>query len=280
VQDGGTTPRIGPDAGIVSRPDGQLPPSTDCADAARWIYLVDASSELLRFQPDSGVITSIGRISCPAGGAMPFSMAVDRRANAYVLHGDHRIYQVSTVDASCTSTAFAPDQHGLELFGMGFVSEAEGSTEESLYIAGGPELAIGTGSSTLARVALPGWTVSAPIGTLRGSPELTGNGEGELWAFMPDATPMTVGHIDRASARLVRQVDVSEIDPDGLGIAASWAFAFWGGRYYVFYMGLLDGSTGIYRVTPESGEVETVRVETGYRIVGAGVSTCAPTELI
>jgi hypothetical protein len=33
-------------------------------------------------------------------------------------------------------------------------------------------------------------------------------------------------------------------------------------------------------VTPETRTVEVVRRDIGYRIVGAGVSTCAPTQLI
>ena len=48
----------------------------------------------------------------------------------------------------------------------------------------------------------------------------------------------------------LQEIDVWSIDSTGFGGASAWAFAFWGGRYYVFYQGLLDSSTGIYRVTP------------------------------
>jgi hypothetical protein len=266
------------DGAMVARPDAPIVP--DCTEMARWIYLVDSDDALLRFEPDSGALTPIGTLSCPAGAASPFSMAVDRNANAYVLHDDHRIYRVSTTDASCTATTFAPDQMGFELFGMGFVSDAAGSASETLFIAGGPESGIGGGSSVLGRVDVASWTVSR-VNAVGGSPELTGTGAGELWGFFPDASPMAVRQLDKNSAATLRSIDVSSIDSTGLGLGASaWAFAFWGGRFYVFYQGVLDDSTGIYRVTPDTGTVEPVRTNIGYRIVGAGVSTCAPTELI
>ncbi|MDQ3035670.1 MAG: hypothetical protein M3Y87_24910 [Myxococcota bacterium] len=274
--DSGATPFE--DAAIV-RNDTGMRPSGDCTESARWIYLVDSGNALLRFEPDSGTLTPIGTLSCPSGGATPFSMAVDRSATAFVLHSDHRIYQVSTADASCTATTFVPNQVGFELFGMGFVSDSEGSTLEHLFIAGGPEAGIGGGSATLGRIDFPAWSV-ASIGPVTGSPELTGTGTGELWGFFPDSTPMSVREIAKSSGATLREIDVSAVDSSGFGLASAWAFAFWGGRFYMFYQGALDSSSGIYRVTPDTGVVETVRMNIGYRIVGAGVSTCAPTILI
>jgi hypothetical protein len=252
------------------------PPGTGgCADGAQWIYLVDASRSLLRYEPDSGAITRIGTLACTPS-ATPFSMAVDRNAVAYVLHTDGRLYQASTTDASCASTAFAPAQHGFELFGMGFVSDAPGSADETLFIGGGPESGIGSGRSTLGRIDAA-WRV-APVGPVLGSPELTGTGDAELWGFFPDASPMAVRLVDKATGGTLRELDVSALDRGARPTA--WAFAYWGGRFYVFLQTEADASTNIWRVTEETGVVERVRSDIGYRIVGAGVSTCAPTELI
>ncbi|AKF03004.1 hypothetical protein [Sandaracinus amylolyticus] len=267
--DGGGTP-------ITPRPDGST--ASSCVAQARWIYLVDSANALLRYEPDSGSLTSIGTLACPSSGT-PFSMAVDRNATAYVLHNDHRIYRVSTTDASCTATTFAPDQMGFELFGMGFVADASGSANETLFISGGPEEGIGSGRSVLGRIDVGSWTVSR-IGNVDGSPELTGTGTAELWGFFPDGDPMAVRQLDKTTAATITEIDVSSIDPSIIPTPAAWAFAFWGGRYYIFYQGAFDDSTGIYRVTPGSTNVETVRTDIGYRIVGAGVSTCAPTDLI
>src|SRR5690606_38109686 len=88
----------------------------DCIDEARWIYLLDSSEQLVRFEPDSMTLTVVGTLDCPVSGT-PFSMSVDRNATAWVLYDDGRIYHASTTDASCTATSFAPNQVGLERFG-------------------------------------------------------------------------------------------------------------------------------------------------------------------
>jgi hypothetical protein len=271
----GTTPPL--DLGSDPRDFGSTPPG--CATEAGWIYLVDRDYNLMRYEPDSDALTTIGALSCPAGAATPFSMAVDRNATAWVLYNDGNVYRVNVTDASCTASGFTPNQLGFEVFGMGFATESSGSTTETLYISGGPLSAVGAGSSTFGTLDTTTLTV-ASRGTLAGTPELTGNGAGELWGFFPDTTPMSVRQLDKTNGATMRIIDVAPIDSSGLGGAQAWAFAFWGGRYYIFYTGLLDTSTGIYRVTPDTGAVETVRTNIGYTIVGAGVSTCAPVILL
>jgi len=258
-------------------PDLGIPPSSCVADA-RFIYLVDSGNALLRFDPESRAITPIGTLAC-APGASPFSMAVDRNANALILHSDRRIYQASTSDASCAPTPYVPGAMGFELFGMGFVSDVAGGASETLYIAGGPEAGVGGGSSTFGAIRTADWSVST-LGPVAGSPELTGNGEAELWGFFPDAMPMAVRQLDKSTGATLREFDVSSIDTSFLPIPSAWAFAYWGGRYYIFYLGALGTSSSIFRLTPDTGAVEVVIPDTGYRIVGAGVSTCAPTILI
>ena len=136
--------------------------------------------------------------------------------------------------------------------------------------------AIGSGRSTLAYMTTADWTISG-IGPVTGSPELTGTGLAELWGFFPDASPMAVRQIDKTNGGTLREIDVSVVDTSGFGGAQAWAFAFWGGRYYIFYQGLLDTSTSVWRVDPTTSAVDPVQMDIGYRIVGAGVSTCAPT---
>ncbi len=265
------------DFGGDTRDLGYIP--SECSTDARWIYLVDRDYNLLRYEPDTDTMTVIGALACPTSTATPFSMAVDRNATAWVLYNDGNVYRVNVSDASCTASGFTPNQMGFEVFGMGFASNTAGSADETLYISGGPLTAVGAGSSTFGTLDTSALTV-ATRGTLTGTPELTGNGAGELWGFFPDTNPISVRQLDKASGATLSIVDARPVDPSGLGGAAAWAFAFWGGRYYIFYQGLLDTTTGIYRVTPETNTVETVRTNIGYTIVGAGVSTCAPVILI
>lgn len=269
------------DAGTGALPDGARPlpddagPPTDCAAEARWVYLVDDGNALLRFQPDDLSLTPIGTLDCGTA-VSPFSMAVTRDAVAWVLFQDGRLYHVSTIDASCTPTSFVPNQMSFELFGMGFVSDAAGSSAETLHISGGPSAGVGMGSSTLG--AIDGSSLSVrTIGALPGWPELTGTGAGELWGFFPDTMPRSVRQIDKTSGETPVTFPLDVLGTDS---ARAWAFAFWGGRFYVFLQRSSDPSTKIWRLDPSDGSLEEVVSDTGYRIVGAGVSTCAPVELI
>lgn len=262
----------------IPRPDLGPTPS-ECATDARWIYLVDQAYELLRYEPDTDTLTVVGTLGCSGGGATPFSMSVDRNATAWVLYNDGNVFLADVRDASCRTSGFVANQMGFEVFGMGFASDTAGSAAETLYISGGPLLGVGGGSSMFGSIDTTTLTVSTR-GALSGTPELTGNGAGELWGFFPDTSPMSVRQLDKGGGMTLRTIDVSSIDTSGFGGAAAWAFAFWGGRYYIFYQGLLDATTGIYRVTPETSAVEVVRTNIGYTIVGAGVSTCAPIILI
>ncbi len=248
----------------------------DCAYGAEWVYLVDARYNLIRFQPDTLTLSPIGRLDCPgAGMGTPFSMSVDRNGYAWVLYNGGRIYLVSTSDASCSATDFAPHQNGFEVFGMGFVADDVDSMDETLFIAGGSSMSIASGRSTLGFIddAL----VVNPISEMPGWPELTGTGEGELWGFFPDTTPPSVRRVDKSNAATP---EVYELHTLGTIQAQAWAFAAWGGRFYVFLQRMSDGSSHVWRFDPNDESFVDVIPDTGYRIVGAGVSTCAPYELI
>ena len=68
--------------------------------------------------------------------------------------------------------------------------------------------------------------------------------------------------------------------PPLMGSVRSWAFAHWGGRFYLFVT-VLDSMTGrnnsqVFLFTPDDGRVQLILDNLPYNIVGAGVSTCAP----
>jgi hypothetical protein len=209
-------------------------------------------------------------------------MSVDRDAKAWVLYTDGRIYHVSTTDASCTPTSFAPNQAGYENFGMGFVADAAGGSDETLFVSGGSSIGMLLGESAqLASINTSSLVLSPVGGTLGGWPELTGTGAGELYGFFPVTSAFSgevtsVKRLDRATGNPVETFNLSSLNTTGV---SAWAFAFWGGRFYIFVEVDLGG-TAVHRFEPSSGTFETVIGNTGYGIVGAGVSTCAPVELI
>src|SRR5688572_18190757 len=105
-------PRVDDDGGILPGADAGKMEDAETDDvcvngAARWIYAVDSDRTFLRFEPDSRTLTALGTLSCPSGAATPFSMAVDRDANAWVLHNDGRIYLVDIENGlACTQSSF------------------------------------------------------------------------------------------------------------------------------------------------------------------------------
>jgi hypothetical protein len=247
-----------------------------CTDEGKQVFIVTESNLLLRFEPEAANIIPIGTLGCPADwGATPFSMSVDRNSFAWVLYNDGTLWKVNTVDASCEATTFQPYQLGFEVFGMGFSTNGPDTVEETLFIAGGSMWEIGTTDATLGSINLETLAVTsiAQLQAGSGSPELTGNRSGELWGFFPHTSPPRVAHIDKEKATLLEQFLLPADLFDGV---EAWAFAHWGGDFYIFFKSYFLGSSGIWKVAGGSGELSTAIESTGYKITGAGVSTCAP----
>jgi hypothetical protein len=274
--------------------------SDGCSEDAKLIYVVDETNKLARFDPMAKTFTTLGTLMCPAGvdsngdPAAPFSMAVDRNAQAYVLYNDDKIYKVDTTMASlpCTATSWHSSTNPvLQEFGMGYSTDTMGGSTDTLFIAGGADLQEGAGPATSKLATLDTSQFAAtPVGTVNGWPELTGNSNAELWGFFPDVnddgTTPTVVQINKASGAAM----TTYMEPTLDGIPAAWAFGFYGGDYWVF-LAFEDDSdplnptaepTKVYQVAGPSsasgtpGSVVSTTSAGGLIIVGAGVSTCAP----
>jgi hypothetical protein len=244
-----------------------------CLDAAKLVYVVDESYQFSSFDPSTLTFTDLGMLDCPGTtGDTPFSMAVDRAAQAWVLYQSGKIFKVDTTsNIKCTATTFQMGQGGFEQFGMGFAADDVNSDSETLYIAGGSALDIGSGSSMFGKVAFPSLKVSS-VGSVDGWPELTGTGDAKLFGFYPDTTPAKVSQIDKASGNATMSFPLSSLS----GTPEAWAFAFWGGDFWIFLKRSSDASTTVYQLKQSDGSVKAVKSNTGRKIVGAGVSTCAP----
>ena len=161
---------------------------------------------------------------------------------------------------------------GFQLFGMGYVSDAAGSSDESLFISGGSAAQNQIGD--LGRVD-PAMAVT-PIGSLPDSespPELTGTGNGELYAYFPGSFESFVARLGKDDSEVE---DTWELAPLG-GDARAWAFAHWGGKFYIFISTEFFGITSQVKVLDPATGDETVAIDDSpYMVVGAGVSTCAP----
>lgn len=251
---------------------------TDCPDAdATVVYLVTSDNELFAFDPPSLATRLVGKLACPAGSATPFSMAVDRRGLAYVLFTNGELFRVSTATAACAATGYAPGQAGFQTFGMGFSSNGGGPAETLYVVESDFDGATGRGrlgaidTSTL-KLSVVG-TIAPPVPRA----ELTGTGDGRLFAFWGDPDRSQGSHVaqlDKGTAQVLAQ---SFLPTVGLPRMA-FAFAFWGGDFWIFTSrGPFAGAgSDVTRFTP--GQPAALVTSLPSTIVGAGVSTCAPAE--
>ncbi|HVY47567.1 MAG TPA: hypothetical protein VHB21_16875 [Minicystis sp.] len=252
------------------------PPPEDCVEAGvTYVYLVTETNSLLAFYPPSLSVSKIGAIDCPAkGGATPFSMGVDRAGIAYVVFDDGELFRVSPADASCSPTPFVPGQHGFTTFGMGFSADMT-DPGETLFVSQIDFAGSGASSKGLATIDTSSFELSfiGPYSADVGAMELTGTGDGRLfgYALKPNGAGGAVLELDKQTAAILSRVPLPVGDS-----SSALAFAFWGGDFYIFTTNQ-GGGTDVTRYRPADGAIDVVAT-IGEVVVGAGVSTCAPSH--
>jgi hypothetical protein len=263
-------------SGVGGSRDMAMAPSSGggCSDSAKLVYVVDQDYTFSSFDPSTLTFTNLGTLSCPnTDQDTPFSMAVDRNSIAWVLYSPSgRVFKVDIENkVACTGTTFTPAQLGFEEFGMGFAANDVGASDETLFIAGGDPLDISSGPAQFGSVSFPSLQVTS-LGNTDGWPELTGTGDAKLWGFYPDTKPPQVAQLDKATGATSMIFPAASL----AGTPSAWAFAFWGGDFWIFLERDTDTSTTVYQLKSSDGSVTAVKRNTGRNIVGAGVSTCAP----
>ena len=251
------------DAGSVSD-DG-------CAEATRNIFVLSEARVLYSFNPPTLAFTEVGTLTCGAGIATPTSMAVDRKGTAWVRYSDGTLWKVNTSTLGCTATAYvSPDTNeAFFKYGMGFSSEASGSVAERLFLSDNQ----GLGLAVLDTKRLALGYVGPYTGALAGQKsELTGTGEGKLYGFFV-TSPAQIAEVSKDSGAIVSTKVLT-----GVEAGESWAFSFYGGDFYVYTTASGAGAAGsdVTRYRPADDSIEVVKAKIGFKIVGAGVSTCAP----
>ncbi|MGE5186926.1 MAG: hypothetical protein ACM31C_32970 [Acidobacteriota bacterium] len=244
--------------------------SSGCSDAAKAVYVIDQlSNHLSRFDPATKTFADLGQLHCAtAFGAQPFSMGVDRTATAWVLYDSGELFQVDIASLACTKTSWTTQQ-GLKVFGMGFSTDTPGGTTDSLFVGGG--MTREQSPVTVARLDTQTMT-AMPIGSAAQVPEMTGTGNAQLWGFMAEPTTSHVIEIDKTNGSILQSFP----EPTLAGTDAGYAFAFWGGDFWVFFIHSGDAESKVYQVDGHTGAIKGTTSSMGRTIVGAGVSTCAP----
>jgi hypothetical protein len=286
ARDAGATPVDGGarDSGAVTPiPLRDAGAAAGCSEAAQLVYVLSDQNELYSFRPNLRQFTRIGALGCPRSAGSPNSMAIDRDAVAWVNYvqsglGDSggAIDRVNTRDASCTAAAPVRMPAGWYRLGMGFSTVSADDPTENLFVASTPNL--GGGSQGLGSVET-GRGLLHIIGNFSGafrgqSAELTGTGDGRLFGFFT-TSPVQVAQLDRATGAVL---DATPLP--GVETPQAWAFSFWGGDFYLYTApaaALSARTTNVTRYRPSDGSIDPrYMTDIGFRIVGAGVSTCAP----
>ena len=241
----------------------------ECSEASKLVYVVGTGNQLYSFTPPTHHFNEIGEINCVAQGGFgsPFSMAVARDGTAYVLFDDRKLFAIDTSTAACKSTSFVPNQiPGFDLFGMGFATDPGDSSSETLYVAS--FYGDGLGKIDLETMKL---SFIGPYDLLADPAELTGTGDGRLFGFFL-TTPVKVAEVAPSSAKILSVAPQPSVD-----IGGGWAFAFWGGDFWLFTSP--NSFTSQVDQYQPSTQTTTKVAEVGFKIVGAGVSTCAPVDV-
>lgn len=264
---------------IVRDAGAELP---TCSEASKQVYLLSAANDLFAFTPATITLKKIGRLACPDPGkdvatgvvATPNAMTIDRHGTAWVSYTSGKLYTVDTSNAACTATAFVAGQGGIYKFAMAFATTAAGADDETLFASGfvdsdaGPR---GQGLATIDRSTFAMTKRGDFSGALKlSAAELTGTGGGELWGLFT-TSPASLVPIEPHTGATGASHPMS-----GVETGTAWAFAFWGGDFWVF-TAQPNENTHVTRVEPaKSFAVTPLKLDMGFRVVGAGVSTCAP----
>jgi hypothetical protein len=271
-----TAPRVAttPDAAPDARAPAVLDDSVDncVVEDVELIYTVDDKGHLASFDPrklPDDPFHEVGTLACDSD-TTPFSMAVDRKGIAWVLYNDGAVFRASIHNAACSSAIYRNGPSAPKTFGMGFVSDGVDAKAETLYVAADDD------SHVLARLdrsngGVPRWTPIARQTVGERNPELTGTADGSLYGYFPDSDGRFIQQIDRKTgARIGKRLELGTTRD----VVDAWAFAHWGGKFYVF--STVDGNSMVDVIDRKTGEHDTVLERLPNRIVGAGVSTCAP----
>jgi hypothetical protein len=145
-----------------------------------------------------------------------------------------------------------------------------GPVSETLFVSGNGT-GVGLGSIDLTKASL------TPIGGFTGTltmqdAELTGTGDGRLFGYFT-TNPVNVAQIDKPTGATPSPIAMSGVMPP-----SDWAFSFWGGHFYLYTAPGQGTGSDVIDYDPTTGSTTlTYMTSIGFTIVGAGVSTCAPT---
>lgn len=280
----------------------ELPPGTcECAPHTDLIMLLTLGGSLITFDPETLEFdTLVDQIQTPDGApvVMPYSIAISRSGQAWVqtnvFPGEPPgtmalcALDINDPDEGCVmDPAFpgfgwdingtTPGVLGLGNYGTAFVTrdmpEDDEPCEDLFAHSYRTTVEEGDDLGDLARMDFATMRLEGLAHTDYGRGELTGTGDGRLFAFS-GADPAKLVEYDKTTGAVIATTPLPEIE-----LTTRWAIAFWGGDFYFF----TDSQTtpGVSEVTKFDYDgdksIEVIAGASPMPIVGAGTSTCVST---
>jgi len=267
---------LGPDLSVFDLFPGDfaMQRHATCPAGTNFIFTIDEDTTLSRFNPTTAQFFDAGPIVCPAQPSAEIdSMGVDREGNGWVLYTSGELFRLLTDSLSCTSTTFGGLPNPV-FAGMSFAEDTPGSASETLYVTPSAN-----NDTELVKIDLTTFTLSN-VAALAGpppGPELTGDDQGNLWAFFPsEGTSPFIARVNKSTGAFDRTIELPALQgsPGGYGMAG------YQGDFYLFFelengLSPTGPSTNVYRVDGQTGQLSTLLTNTGRNIVGVGAATCA-----
>jgi hypothetical protein len=266
--------------------------TSGCSAASQLAYVLSTQNVIYSFDPPTKSFTPVATLDCDAGSMVPNSMAVDRQGNAWVdyvsLNGQGNvtggaIFEVNLQVGNCTPTNVVLGP-GWYQVGMGYSTASATDPTDTLYLAGDNDIqsCVLVGDATSAGLATVDTATGAltPVGSFSNglggqNAELTGTGDGRLFGFF-DLAEVEIAQINKTTAATPIQNAIP-------GVQCPWAYAFsfWGGDFYLYTAAGQNINSSVTHYTSADGGIDTSYIpDVGFAIIGAGVSTCAPTTSI
>ena len=241
------------------------------------IFVLSITAQLWKYFPETNMFQQLGPLGC---GLPPttFSMAVDRSGYAWVQYqgGELRKVAVTNVD-DCTDPGYVVGQQGVTNFGMAFVSNSESDACDRIY--GNKASGIPEGNAVSDFFSIDPMTLQ--VGVIGksdyGTAEVTGTGDGRAF-FFAGQNPAKLVEIDKANAAKLNVIPLP-----GVELGNAWAFAFFAGDFYFFTNSKGGPGSEVTHIDYDDSDnngkqdITEVVANAPISIVGAGVSTCAPT---
>ena len=195
-------------------------------------------------------------------------------------HCSPPLRKIPVTDVSkCEDPGYQLNQQGVGNFGMAFVSNSANDACDQIYgntYSGNGPFAEGNKIGDFITIEPVNLQLSLLGKTNFDGAEVTGTGDGRAF-FFAGANPAKLVEIDKATGKSLNVIPLP-----GVELGNAWAFAFFAGDFYFFTNSKGGPGSEVTHIDYDDSDnngkqdLTTIVNAAPIRIVGAGVSTCAP----